>query len=131
MTVTTPDSRVATEGEDKDPVKDLTSALKDRCYLVMCQQAIPQRLFTKNLRVSKNNNSITSTCQCNIEPPWIIKESNSLKTIKPAVKSQILPCLSEAMYHKTPTNLMLVTSDTGQYDVIFFSSLKRINTGNL
>lgn len=59
--------------------------------------------LAENLRVTEDDHSVLRSSQSNVQSPGIVQETNAL---------------------------MFVTSDTGQDDVVLFTALERIDTGD-
>ncbi len=100
-------------------------------FLVVRKQVIPKLLLGQNLGVSNDDDSKSETADAEVVV-WKadLSPCNKVILVRQTVNS---PCSSESDIQTTwvvekADALVLIGSDTGQHDEVFFSSLERVDT---
>ena len=84
--------------------RDIGTFNKRSLILILVQKVVPKVVLWEHLGVTKDYQAVFGSCECDIESPRVIQESNTW---------------------------CLVTPDAWEQNEIFFSSLETIDRGNL
>ena len=69
-------------------LSDVLTLDKTTLKLEFIQQIVPKIMLCKNSCISEDNQTVFGTCQCNIESPWIIEETDSWSFIAPNTRKK-------------------------------------------